>query len=957
MNVLALMNGLPLVRLSGGDADVRAITTDSRSVGAGTLFFAREGWFVDSHKFIPSAVAAGASAIVVTREDAASLAGDVPVFLSTAEDRDLGLLCDRFFGEPTKALKVLGVTGTNGKTSVSYMLEHALRELGERPAVIGTVTHRFESREIPARNTTPDGLTIHGFARECLDAGATCLILEVSSHGAVLERVAGVAFDSVGFTNLTADHLDFHNTFEAYLDAKRMLFGKFLDDSIARGKSASATVFADDDASEAMLSVVDENVAVTRTGFVSGDVRIEIIERLGAAGQRVRLGSAEGTIPVVGAHNVVNAAIASSMAAATTGASIEDALAALCTFAGIPGRFELAYDFRADEAPTFVDYAHSPDAVERALPVLHDLGVGATTCVLGCGGDRDAAKRPMMGLAAYEGADTAIFTSDNPRSERADAIIDEMLAGVPAEGLGKIQRTENRTAAIELALTSAAGPVLIAGKGHETYQEIGGVRFHLDDREEVRRVVRAQRSGQALGSIPLLSGWSAARIAKVVGGRVAARANRNVWGALTTDSRKVATDDIFVALRGERFDAHDFLPQVVDAGAGLIIAEEAPGEHEDSAVVVVDDSLAALQALGAALLAEGGKRQSGLGVVGITGSNGKTTTKELLAAVLGDSTLATAGNFNNHIGLPLTAVRLTDSHRTAVLEMGANGPDDIAELARIARPDIAVVTSVGAAHLEGFGDLDGVRRAKAGIVSQGARVLVLPHSEASFGAWTHSGETWTFGPELGATLQVVREDAFGPVTLTGSGPAAAIKMTVEFGLAGLHNGCNLAAALLAALATTGTAPSQAIVASRVAKMELPGGRLRSVSVSNRTVIDDAYNANPASMIASLQLLAASAGNRVAVLGEMKELGSDSDSMHHAVGVAAAAHADVVVAVGAPAKPIADGAAGHFFASLDAAAAWLTTNVGPGATLLLKASRGAKLERIIPMLESGWEGRS
>jgi UDP-N-acetylmuramoyl-tripeptide--D-alanyl-D-alanine ligase len=275
----------------------------------------------------------------------------------------------------------------------------------------------------------------------------------------------------------------------------------------------------------------------------------------------------------------------------------------------------------------------------------------------------------------------------------------------------------------------------------------------------------------------------------------------------------------------------------------------------------------------------------------------------------------------------------------------------------MARPQVAVVTSIGAAHLEGFGDLEGVRRAKAGIVSQGATVLVLPHSEAGHAVWKHVGKTWTFGPEADATLQVIRPDAFGPVSFKGSGAASGIEMTVEFALAGLHNGCNLAAALLAVLASTRVAPSQADVASRISRTELPDGRLRSLTVSNRTVIDDAYNANPASMIASLQLLSGIAGFRIAVLGEMNELGSDAESLHREVGVVAAKNADTVIVIGEPARAIAEGANGHFFDDLDAAATWLTANVDAGATLLLKASRGANLERIIPMLESGWEGRS
>ena len=761
MMLSSLMQGLPLEHLSGGDSEILALATDSRAVAPGTLFFAREGWFVDSHAFIEAAVQAGASAVVVTKRSAVELAGATPVYLSSQEDRDLGFVCDRFFEEPTQSLKVFGITGTNGKTSVSYMLEHILSELGERPAVIGTVTHRFEGREIPARNTTPDGLMIHGFARESLDAGATALVIEVSSHGAVLERVAGVSFDSVGFTNLTADHLDFHKTFDAYLGAKHLLFTKFLSASVRRGKRVNATVFSDDSAAEPMLEGMAPEATVSRVGFVSGDRRIEVLESLGAAGQRVRFAGAESEIPVVGEHNVANAALAASMCADTVGVPIGDAFRALRGFRGIPGRFELAFNFRGGEPPTFVDYAHSPDAVARALPVLHALGAGPTTCVLGCGGDRDVAKRPMMGAAAVDGADSAIFTADNPRSEDPDTIIDQMLGGVAADRRVSVTRTPDRSEAIEIAVRTSTGPMLIAGKGHETYQEVGGVRFHFDDREEVRRAVRARRAGGKMSEIPLLCGWSAARIAKVCGGSIVRRGDADVWGRLTTDSRAIERDGIFVALRGDRFDGHEFVADVARKGAGLVVVSEGIELREvpeGPTVIRVKDSLPALQSLASGLLTEGRARRGGLPVVGITGSNGKTTTKELLAALLGADALATRGNFNNHIGLPLTVATLAAGHGVAVLEMGASQPNDIVKLAEIAHPDVAIVTSIGAAHLQGFGDLDGVRRAKAGVISTGAAPLILPVEESQHDAWNHQGDTWTFGASADSSLRFHRPD-------------------------------------------------------------------------------------------------------------------------------------------------------------------------------------------------------
>ena len=954
MRLSALMDGLPLRPLSSGDAEVVAVTTDSREVGPGALFFAREGWFIDSHQFVGAAAEAGASAVVVTRADAASLAGDLPVYVSDQEDRDLGLVCDRFFSEPTLELKVFGVTGTNGKTSVSYMLEHMLSELGERPAVIGTVSHRFEGRVIPARNTTPDGRMIHGFARESANAGATALVVEVSSHGAVLERIAGVAFDSTGFTNLTADHLDFHKTFDEYSDAKRLLFTKFLRTSKERGKTVNATIFADDAAAKRMVDGVPAGTTVSSVGFESGQRRIEVVENLGAFGQRIRIADVEGVIPIIGEHNAVNAAVAVSMCVDTLGVSVAEALNALERFPGIPGRLERAYAFRTAEPPVFVDYAHSPDAVARVLPVLRGLGAGPTTCVLGCGGDRDVAKRSLMGRAAVEGCDSPVFTADNPRSEDPEKVIDQMLDGLDTAASARVARIPERAEAIDHAIRTGQGPTLIAGKGHETYQEVGGVRFHFDDREEVRRAVRGRRSETETRRVALLAGWSVERIAAACRGSVVRRGDTDCWGPLTTDSRAIERDGIFVALRGERFDGHTFVDAAATAGAGLVIVDDDSAGAEGLSVIRVADTLGALQSLATAVLHEGRRRRGGLRITGITGSNGKTTTKELLAALLGETTLATAGNFNNHIGLPLTAVRLAGGDRTAVLEMGANRVGDIHELVAIGCPDVGVVTSIGAAHLEGFGDLDGVRRAKAGIVAEGVETLVIPHAERAYADWRHDGKSWTFGLERDADLRVVRRAPFGPVRLVGSGSFSGFDVELEFPLPGLHNATNLAAACLGFAATTGALPTEDALERVAGTLELPAGRLRWLEIARRTVIDDAYNANPASMLASLSILQQTVAPRVAVLGAMRELGPASDARHREIGVAAAERADVVVTVGEDARAIAEGASSRLaFDSVDEAGRWLVENVSEGATLLLKASRGSRLERLIPILTDGW----
>ena len=990
MKFSVLMRDLPMQVLRDGDADVTAIVTDSRAVVPGALFFAREGWFVDSHRFLASAQEQGATSFVVTRPDALEGTDYAPVAHSTAEDRDLGLVCDRFFGEPTMELKVYGITGTNGKTSTAYLLEHILRELGERPAVIGTVSHRFEDHVIPAKNTTPDGLTIHGFAREAKSLGATCLVLEVSSHGAELGRIAGVAFDVVGFTNLSVDHLDYHKTLEAYQGAKELLFSEFLEASSVRGKRTHAVAWTEsagvDTVGATMLAASAPTGTRTRVGVdAEADLQVEALRWLGTRGVELRATAhgrlnpgavsdgavsdgavSEGaaskgagveqvvaTSTLVGSYNLENVAVALAMVHATHPDRLADAADALQRFAGIPGRFEAA--FAVDGIPTaFVDYAHTPDAVARAARVLADLDDTQGTVVLGCGGDRDRTKRPQMTRAALEALPHVVLTADNPRSERVEDILDEMVADV--DGAARAVRIANRSEAIERAIRDAQGPVLIAGKGHETYQEVDGVRYHFDDREEARRSCRARMLNCPASAVPLLSGWSVERIAAAMGGRVVRRGANRPFGVLSTDSRTIGRDDIFVALKGARFDAHTFVEMTDAAGAGLVIVDaDAELPSVSCGVVAVPSTHVALQRLATALLTEARTRRDGLRVLAITGSNGKTTTKELAAALLGEQALATPGNFNNHIGLPLTVAAIAPKHRYAVLEMGANAPTDIAELAAIATPDVGIITSIGLAHVEGFGDLDGVRNAKMGIGASGLETVVVPAAQVTASDWPASNPLQhgmlTFGDQgaaTTATMTVTRADAFGPACLDGA--------DISLGLPGLHNAMNLAAAVLGVQALTGAVLEPADIAARVSDLALPAGRLRRETIAGRVLIDDAYNANPASMEASLRLLAGMPSPRIAVLGEMRELGDAAAELHAQVGAIAAECADIVMSVGASASAIAEGAnsAQHFDDIADAVA-YLAASTPAGATVLLKGSRGARLEQLISPLRQAWEG--
>jgi murE/murF fusion protein len=962
MNLRALSRGVSLEWLVPGDADVTAIVTDSRKARPGALFFAREGWHVDSHAFIADAVASGASAVVVTKEQAEVLEplrrAGIPTLMSSAEDRDLGLLAAAFYERPTHALKVVGVTGTNGKSSCTYIIEHLLRAAGERVAVIGTVNNRFEGMVRPTRNTTPDGLTIQSFAREVLDAGATCLVVEVSSHGAALGRVAGVEFDVAAFTNLTPEHLDYHGTMERYADAKAELFSTCLGASAEAGKRPVALVWSDDAWSWRMADAAAPHAVVRRVGTRDADIRIADIRDLGVDGSRVSFeegaGSVEASVPLVGAFNVANAAVSLAAAASALDVDVASLAPSLATFGGVPGRLERVS--APGEPAVFVDYAHTPDAVARVGDTLQALRGGEATIVLGAGGDRDRSKRAPMAAAASQRAEHLVLTNDNPRSEAPEAILEALLQGVPEEKRGDVVVIPDRSHAIAYAVTSAKGPVLIAGKGHETTQTIGAVVYHLDDREEARRAVRARRTGQHPLDVPLLSGWSIQRIASAVAGRLVHEGARGPWGALTTDSRAVEPDGVFVAIRGDRFDGNNFANAAADSGAAVLIVERVPETVPPEAnVIVVDDGVAALGRLASALLDNARSRCAGFMVIGITGSSGKTTVRALVAASIGERALATQGNFNNHIGLPLSVARLSARHRYAVLEMGANQPTDIQELAAIARPDVGVVTSIGLAHIEGFGGIDGVRAAKSGIAACGLDALVLPWDEREQPAWERASanarRVVTFGDVPGADVRVGRSGIYGPVRIGWESLEAVIPLP----LPGAHNARNLAAAIAAYTLATGE-PVDADVRARLAAIEVPGARLRESSVAGRLLIDDSYNANPSSMRAALDVLAGSPAPHVAVLGAMRELGEHSDALHREVGAYAAASGAHVVAFGDGARPIADGAGGdaEWFDEVEALARHLAEVAPRGASVLVKGSRGAALERLIPAIQASWE---
>ena len=463
---------------------VMGVTADTRQIEPGWLFVAQKGLTTDSHGLLDQAIASGACALVVEDDWFAQAGRTFPVPVASVNDtRDvLALLAARFHGQPSQRLALIGVTGTNGKTTTTHLVEAILEEAGRSCGLIGTLGSRHRGRAIPTRHTTPTAPELQALLARMTDQKVETVVMEVSSHALDQSRVAHTRFRVGVFTNLTQDHLDYHDTMENYEAAKALLFERL-------GPGASAVVNLDDPAGERMARRTRARVTTYAIERPDADLRALDLA-LHPGGSNWTLAEGQDRIPVTlqlrGRFNVQNA-LAAIGAVRTLGVDLETCARALARFRGVPGRLEVVSSPRTPFS-VYVDYAHTPDGLENILRTVRAFTPGQLHLVFGCGGDRDAAKRPLMGQIASELADTVIVTNDNPRHEDPMAIADQVTATMSRSH----EVILDRTAAIRHAMDRARAldAVIIAGKGHETIQTVGDAELRHDDREVVRMLLQ-----------------------------------------------------------------------------------------------------------------------------------------------------------------------------------------------------------------------------------------------------------------------------------------------------------------------------------------------------------------------------------------------------------------------------------------------------------------------------------
>ncbi|MDD9301085.1 MAG: UDP-N-acetylmuramoyl-L-alanyl-D-glutamate--2,6-diaminopimelate ligase [Desulfobacter sp.] len=973
-----------------GNLEIDALTCDSRKVTPNSLFIAVDGNVADGHDYIAQAFENKAAAVIAQRiPENLNPDQTARIILVNDSRKATAAIAAEFYGHPSQTMVLVGITGTNGKTTTSWLLESIFKTCQLNTGVIGTVNIRYNNKTIDNPVTTPDAISIQKTLSQMKNSGVTHVVMEVSSHSLDQFRVNHCQFDATIFTNLTQDHLDYHQDMEAYFACKARLF-KPATKPGAHTKTPFAVINIDDpygrclanDLNSALFRVSHKETGENSTADILAQEINDEITGLCAVldlnGEKIPMKSS-----LTGRFNLENILCAAGTALGL-GIAPESIVRGISSLGRVPGRLEkLSTPLNRH---IFVDYAHTPDALSSILETLSKRAPARLITVFGCGGDRDRTKRAPMGKIACDYSDITIVTSDNPRTESPEAIVEDILQGIrpldvkPLDPRALLRDKTNgqpgyileidRAKALELAvkISRPQDIIVAAGKGHETYQITNAGTIHFDDMEKLSAACNQQLT-------PM--GWTLNDLTTALKTppKFQPQETRLFFSGIGTDSRTIEPGMVFLALRGDRFDGHAFVENLIKKGISAFVVElgfldnlDAPARtriiKSNILLFETDDSLRAL-----GMLARFQRIRSGVKLVAVTGSNGKTTTRKMIQNIFSTQfdTLATQGNFNNEIGMPLTLLRLAPVHEWAVIEMGMNHTGEISRMTRMAMPDIAVITNTSGAHLEGLKTADNVARAKSeifeGVQDNGTAVifsddprkeLMAAHARTN----KHIKKICFFGQAKEADICIQNIES----------TATTLNFMVKGKKGSAHYKVNSPARFMADNAAA------AITAAKAAKIDTEKikaglwnfspvqGRMTLGQLSNGTrLINDTYNANPASMAQALTTLneLAGQGQSIAALGDMLELGSESIGHHKRIGhLVAQLSLDRVCLFGKKAEHIMAGALEKGFSqeklfkgSKKEIALWLAPVLTTKTWLLLKGSRGMAMETLIDDLET------
>ncbi|NQV19524.1 MAG: UDP-N-acetylmuramoyl-L-alanyl-D-glutamate--2,6-diaminopimelate ligase [Armatimonadetes bacterium] len=897
-----------------------SIETDSRNCKSNSVFVCISGFKFDGHNFAENVEKNGTELIICERK----LDSKKTQIIVKNSRKAAAILAKLFFDNPTKKFKLVGVTGTNGKSTITHLIENILRMNKRKVGLIGTLGYYINGNKFPLERTTPDIIELNRIFRKMVLEKVEFVIMEVSSHSLALERVFALHFDAAIFTNLTQEHLDFHKNLKDYADTKFKLFEYVAENS------GIAFINIDDKFGLTYFNRLEcEKYSLS---FKKGYFTIQNINT-DLNGTSFDLKFQEKTenykTNLIGAFNAFN--LASALAFIKICApeiSEKDVYKYLKQIHCISGRLDKIENNK--NIGIYVDFAHTPDALKNVLSSISKIKKGRLICVFGAGGERDKTKRSQMLDASLKLADITILTNDNPRNEEPAKIFGDIIQNT--DFMAPYWILPDRRIAIQTAISIARKDdiVLLAGKGHEKYQIIKDKKFEFNDANEARLTLKKRNiySENAL-SIPI----DILQLETIFNQKLGLNEDV-IFYSVSTDSRTIKDNSIFFALKGENFDGHNYVEDVLKHPICVAVVNN-NFKHDSKRLIRVDDTLAAYGKLAAKY-----KSLFNITTIAITGSVGKTTAKEYIFNILSDiaPTLKSFANENNLIGLPKTIFKLQPNHEFAIFELGSNQIGEIQKLADICNPDIGIITNIGASHLEFFKDEQGVFQEKISLFKRELKLKIFPGDDEKFGKF----KGITFGRNPSNKYRISEVEPTSEIT--------------KFKLNEIEYQINtpfikfVSNAVIAVALTTELGISNKQIRNGLNKQLQISLRMEICKSDKKTLLIDCYNANPDSMKAAIDFWDKYEPEKphIAILGDMLELGLLTEKLHKDICEQMKNRKEKhVISVGNWSQNF--NADIHFSTVEKLISSGIYTKFPQNCVILLKASHSISLEKILKRL--------